>query len=50
MINKKKKQAAMDKIVSLKRQLKSKELEVKTAYFEYYKLTGLTTEQAERML
>ena len=50
MKNKKKMQEQMEMIVRIKSQLKSKTLDLKAAYFEYYRAMGLTTEQAEKLI
>jgi tRNA A37 threonylcarbamoyladenosine synthetase subunit TsaC/SUA5/YrdC len=50
MKNKRKMQEQMEKIISLKKQIKTKNLELMTAYFDFYKALGFTTEQAERMM
>ena len=50
MKNRKKMQEQMEMIVRIKSQLKSKTLDLKAAYFEYYRAMGLTTEQAEKLI
>jgi len=50
MINRKRRQEAMEKVVAIKKQLKNKETELKTAYFEYYIADGKTIKQAERLI